>query len=69
MLFFKVVDPYKYSRVMFEIVSITMIQIKILKMAVKEDLGPKIEIFFLNSSELVPDYKNAFFQGCRPLKV
>ena len=38
-------------------------------MAVKEDLGPKIEIFFLNSSELVPDYKNAFFQGCRPLKV
>ena len=38
-------------------------------MAVIEDLGPKIEIFFLNSSELVPDYKNAFFQGCRPLKV
>ena len=38
-------------------------------MAVKEDLNPNIEIFFLNSSELLPDYKNAFFQGCRPLKV
>ena len=34
------------------------------KMAVKGDLGPKIKIFFLNSSELLPDYKNAFFQGC-----
>ena len=38
-------------------------------MAVKEDLGPKFEIFFLNSLELVPDYKNAILQACRPLKV
>ena len=38
-------------------------------MVVIENLGPKIEMIFLNSSELVPDYKNAFYQGCRPLKV
>ena len=64
MLFVKVVDPSKYSRVMFEIVSITKYRLKFLKMAVKEDLCPKIEIFFLNSSELLPDYKDVFFQGC-----